>query len=185
MDRPPTSTGSPQKPARPSAATVAVGVLAFALAALARAAGGVPELEPKLLPPEQAFRFSARALDPKTIEARFDVADGYYLYRDKLRFTVAGGSPALGAPALPAGKRKRDEFFGDVETYRGTLVVRVPVVDGLAGQAVVFSADSQGCADVGVCYPPTTQQLRLTLPAQGGGPGPIVEATPARKGLFN
>ena len=145
----------------------------------------MPGLEAKLLPPEQAFRFSARAVDSKTIEARFDVADGYYLYRDKLRFAAVGGSPLLGAAALPAGKRKRDEFFGEVETYRGTLVVKVPVVDGSAGQAVVFSADSQGCADAGVCYPPTTQQVRLALPAQGSGPGPIVEATPTRKGLFN
>ena len=160
-------------------------LIAATVAPLMHAAGGVPGLEPKLLPPEQAFRFSARAVDPKTIEARFDVADGYYLYRDKLRFTVAGGSPALGEPALPAGKRKRDEFFGDVETYRGTLVVKVPVVDGSAGQAVVITADSQGCADVGVCYPPNTQQVRLALPAEGRGPGPIVEATPPRKGLFN
>ncbi len=73
--------------------------------------------EPKLLPPEQAFRLSARALDPATIEARFDVADGYYLYRDKLRFTI---EPVGALPAnLPPGKRKHDEFFGDVETYRG------------------------------------------------------------------
>jgi thiol:disulfide interchange protein DsbD len=160
-------------------------VLAFALAALASAAAGIPGLEAKLLPPEQAFRLSARAVDPKTIEARFDVADGYYLYRDKLRFSVAPGGAALGATELPPGARKRDEFFGDVETYRGTLVVRIPVVDGSAGQAMVFYADSQGCADAGVCYPPTTQQMRLTLPRQGAGPGPVVEAAPARKGLFN
>jgi thiol:disulfide interchange protein DsbD len=148
-------------------------------------AAGLPGLEPKLLPPEQAFRFSARAVDPQTIEARFDVADGYYLYRDKLRFAVAGGRPALGAPALPAGKRKHDEFFGDVETYRGTLVVKVPVVDGTAGEALVFTADSQGCADAGICYPPTTQQVRLALPMRGAGAGPSVEAAPTRKGLFN
>lgn len=160
-------------------------MLAFALAAAAWAAGGIPGLESRLLPPEQAFRLSARAVDPKTIEARFDVADGYYLYRDKLRFSLAPGSPALGAPELPAGTRKRDEFFGEVETYRGTLIVKVPVVDGSAGQPVVFSADSQGCADAGVCYPPTTQQLRLVLPRPGAGPGPVVEAAPARKGLFN
>ncbi|MET0919038.1 MAG: protein-disulfide reductase DsbD N-terminal domain-containing protein [Burkholderiales bacterium] len=178
-------TGSRPKPARRSAAATAVGGLAFALAALAWAAGGVPGLEPKLLPPEQAFRFSARAVDPQTIEARFDVADGYYLYRDKLRFSVAPGGPALGGFDLPPGARKRDEFFGDVETYRGPLIVRIPVVDGSAGQAMVFYADSQGCADAGICYPPTTQQLRLALPRQGAGPGPVVEAAPARKGLFN
>jgi thiol:disulfide interchange protein DsbD len=185
MHRPPISTGSPPRPERRKAALAVVGALALGVLEIARAAGGVPGLDAKLLPPEQAFRFSARAVDAKTIEARFDVADGYYLYRDKLRFAVAGGSPTLGAVALPAGKRKHDEFFGEVETYRGALVVKVPIVDGSPGQAVVFSADSQGCADAGICYPPTTQQVRLTLPAQGGAPGPIVESAPTRKGLFN
>jgi thiol:disulfide interchange protein len=68
-------------------------------------AAGLPGLAPKLLPPEQAFRFSARVLDPATLEARFDVADGYYLYRDKLRFTaepVAGSLPATCRAAAQA-----------------------------------------------------------------------------------
>ena len=181
----PTSTGLPRKPRQRSAAATCALAIAAVTTSLALAAGGVPGLEPKLLPPEQAFRFSARALDPQTIEARFDVADGYYLYRDKLRFTVQGGVPALGAPQLPDGKRKHDEFFGDVETYRGPLVVRVPVTGAVAGRPIVFAVDSQGCADAGICYPPITQQVRLALPAQGKGPGPVVDAAPARKGLFN
>ena len=95
-----------------------VRVLAASLAMLAATAyaEGVASLAPKLLPPEQAFRLSARALDASTIEARFDVADGYYLYRDKLRFTA---EPVQILPVdLPRGQRKHDEFFGDVETYR-------------------------------------------------------------------
>ena len=160
-----------------------LGVLAAGAGLSASGVGGVPGLEPKLLPPEQAFRFSARAVDAKTIEARFEVADGYYLYRDKLRFAAAPGGASLGAATLPAGKRKQDQFFGEVETYRGVVVVKVPVVDGAAGQAIVVMADSQGCADAGICYPPNTQQVKLALPAAGAGPGPIIEATP-RKGLF-
>ncbi len=172
-------------PKRAASAALLTGAVAAASAGLAFAAGSIPGLEPKLLPPDQAFRFSARALDAATIEARFDVADGYYLYRDKLRFASAAGAPALGAPALPAGKPKHDPFFGDVETYRGAVVVKVPVVGGRSGQTVVVSADSQGCADAGICYPPTTQQVKLSLPATGGGPGPLVAASPPRKGLFN
>jgi thioredoxin:protein disulfide reductase len=159
----------------------------WAVATLAPAAGGgLPGVEPKLLPPEQAFRFSARSLDVKTLEARFDVAEGYYLYREKLRFAVDGGS-VLGKPELPAGKPKHDEFFGDVETYRGVLLVRLPIADGAPGQSVVLKADSQGCADVGVCYPPTLQQVKLSLPAAGAGPGPLVDAAPTnppKKGWF-
>lgn len=141
-------------------------------------AAGLPGLPAKLLPPEQAFRFSARAVDESTLEARFDVADGYYLYRDKLRFTV---EPIAARPVdLPAGKRKHDEFFGDVETYRGQVVVRLPLAEASAGRTLTVHADSQGCADVGVCYPPNAQQLKIVVPAAGSSPGAYVEAAPAR-----
>lgn len=155
-------------------------------AATASAAGlDLPSNEPKLLPPEQAFRFSARALDSNTLEARFDVASGYYLYRDKLHFTLEKAPPALGSVALPSGQRKHDEFFGDVEVYRGAVTVKLPIAESAPRQAIVLVADSQGCADVGVCYPPTRQQVRLVVPAPGTGAGPLVDAVQPRKGLFN
>jgi thiol:disulfide interchange protein DsbD len=138
----------------------------------------------ELLPAEQAFRFSARALDDHTLEARFSIADGYYLYRDKFKFVVTPEGAVLGAPELPPGKVKTDEFFGKVETYRGTVVVKLPLSGAGAGQTVVLAADSQGCADVGVCYPPTRQKLTLALPAHGAGPGALVDATPPRKSWF-
>ena len=137
-----------------------------------------------LLPPEQAFRFSARALDDRTLEARFAIADGYYLYRDKFNFAVTPEGAVLGAPDIPAGKVKTDEFFGTVETYRGTVVVKLPLSGAVAGQTVVLAADSQGCADVGVCYPPSRQKLTLALPAMGAGPGALVDATPPKKSWF-
>ena len=143
---------------------------------------GLPSGRPKLLPPEQAFHFSARALDAQTIEARFDVVDGYYLYRDKLRFAVESGGSSLGPAELPAGKRKKDEFFGDVETYRGAVTVRLPLVAAAPGKTLVVHADSQGCPDAGVCFAPNPQQLMLVVPASGAKPGPYVEAKP--KGLF-
>jgi thiol:disulfide interchange protein DsbD len=159
------------------------GCLVAGLAAGFAHAAGLPGGEPKLLPPEQAFRFSARALGTDMLEARFDVADGYYLYRDKLSFTLEPAELAAGTPVLPDGKRKHDEFFGDVETYRGRVVVRVPLARAAPGGSITLKAASQGCADAGVCYPPTLQQVRLALPAAGSGPGPVVEA-PRRKGLF-
>lgn len=178
MARLPTSTGSARKRARASVARQAVCAAALAWATLAFAA------DPKLLPPEEAFRFSARMLDDKTIEARFSVADGYYLYRDKLAFAVDPSGGSVGAPALPAGKVKEDQFFGKVETYRGELVVTLPF-SAAAGKTVVLAADSQGCADAGVCYPAFRQKVTLALPAPGKGPGPLVEAHPRKKQWFN
>lgn len=144
---------------------------------------GLPGGEPNLLPPEQAFRLSARAVDARTLEVRYDITNGYYLYRDKLAFAVEPDAGA-GKPELPSGIRKHDEFFGDVETYRGSVVVRLPLARGKPGQALALNVESQGCADAGICYPPTQQQVRLTLPRDGAPAGPIVE--PARKkGLFD
>ena len=137
-----------------------------------------------LLPAEQAFRFSARALDDRTLEARFAIADGYYLYRDKIKFMVTPEGAVLGAASLPAGKVKTDEFFGKVETYRGNVVVKLPLSGVSAGQSVLLEADSQGCADVGVCYPPTRQKVSLPLPAVGAAPGVLVDATPPKKTWF-
>lgn len=147
--------------------------LACALAAGAAGAQGIPGLEKSLLPADQAFRLSARALDARTLEARFAIADGYYLYRDKMQFRT---SPvAAEHAALPPGARKHDPFFGDVATYRGEVVVRIALAQSAAGSKVTVHADSQGCADVGVCYPPDPQQVTVAVPASGY-PGPFVEA---------
>lgn len=173
-----TSTGFAPKraadrapPRRASAALVAAALALSALSALA--------LEPTLLPNERAFAFSARGVDERTIEARFVIADGYYLYRDRLKFAVDPG--ALGAGTLPPGKVKEDQFFGKVETYRNQLIVKLPLEVAAPGASVTLTAESQGCADLGVCYPPQAQKVTLKLPLAGGRPGASVEAAPAKK----
>jgi thiol:disulfide interchange protein DsbD len=139
--------------------------------------------EARLLEADRAFAFSARGLDERTVEARFVVADGYYLYRDKLRFRTEPVGLAA-APALPPGRMKHDDFFGDVETYRGALPVRLALDRGAPGQQVTVVAESQGCADAGVCYPVTVQRVTLQLPAAGAGPGAPVDALAPRKQWF-
>jgi thiol:disulfide interchange protein DsbD len=127
------------------------------LALLAVAARAAEPLEP-----EQAYRYSVRAIDAKTVEARWDITDGYYMYRDKFRFSAEPATVKLGQAVFPAGKLKDDEIFGKVETYRGSVVIRIPVE---AGSATTFTlkAVSQGCWDQGVCYPPTPQQATVDL----------------------
>jgi thiol:disulfide interchange protein DsbD len=111
------------------------------------------------LDPEQAYKFSARALDEKTIEARWDIQPDYYLYRHKVAFHAEGAK--LGEPALPKGKEKDDEFFGKIEAYRGQLVIRIPVIEGSG--SIVLKAESQGCWDEGICYPPMTQEAKVNM----------------------
>ncbi len=118
-----------------------------------------------LLPPEQAFRPSANALDGQTVEVRFDIADGYYLYRDKFRFSVQPDTVRLGPPVLPQGKEKMDDTFGQVEVYYRKVAIRLPVERNSSGTLpLVLQVTSQGCADLGVCYPPQKQTVSVELP---------------------
>ncbi len=122
--------------------------------------------EGDLLEPEQAFKFSARALDASTVEVRYQIANGYYLYREKFKFALEPASVTPGTPQFPPGKVKQDEFFGKVETYRNTIIIKLPLTgtDGTA-QTVTLKSVSQGCADAGVCYPPLTQSAQISMPA--------------------
>ena len=173
-------------PRRASPERAAGGARWLALAALAVAATAGAQIAagPKLLPAEQAFRLSARALDPRTLEVRFNVADGYYLYKEKLSFAAEPGPVSAGKADLPAGKPHQDEFFGKVTIYRGLAVIRVPITSAKAGQDVTVVVGSQGCADAGVCYPPQQQRVALTLPKAGAGATPAVEAQPAKPAYF-
>lgn len=155
---------------------------AFLLFAAALTLAGLPAAAADLLPAGQAFALSGR-LDQGRAILRYRIADGYYLYRDKLRFSVEPPAAQAGGPTLPKGKMKNDEFFGRVEIYRGEVVVRVPVRTPASNEPIVVTAVSQGCADAGVCYPP--QQVSLTLlpgqpEAAAKGPG-----APERKSLLD
>ncbi len=122
----------------------------------------------EFLDPAVAFKPSARALDAQTIEVAFEIAKGYYLYRDKFRFVVDGDSVTLGTPVFPKGKEHNDENFGKVEVFYKNVAIRLPVERNASGVLPLkLNVTSQGCADAGVCYPPQTQTVSVELPAAG------------------
>jgi thioredoxin:protein disulfide reductase len=136
----------------------------MALAALVAAAPA--NAADDFLEPEKAFQFSARAAGPAEVEVQFQIAPGYYVYRQSFKAGAQGAT--LGEPELPAGKVKFDETFQKhVETYREVLRVRVPVTQSEAA-GFDLSVVSQGCADAGLCYPPMTSQAHVSLTGFGG-----------------
>ena len=114
-----------------------------------------------LLEPEKAFRFSAQPVDG-AVEVRFVIAEGYYLYRDRMKFEATGAR--LGKAEFPPGLAHKDEFFGEQQIYRKEVRVRVPAE---ASGAFDLKVTSQGCADVGVCYVPMESTARLMLAGSG------------------
>lgn len=118
-----------------------------------------------ILPPDQAFKFKVVGQSRQQVALEWQIAEGYYLYRDKIKLASKTEAVQLEAVAWPEAYQKHDPNFGDVFIYRGLLKVDLPLKnpDGLA-QFKLY-AKYQGCADVGVCYPPQKVSLDVELPA--------------------
>ena len=138
----------------------------LSLFSILMAGAGSARAADDFLDPAIAFRFEARMADPQTLEVRYQIAEGYYMYRERFAFRAAGAK--LGTPEIPPGKVKYDETFQkDVETYKGELVIRIPVE---GSGPFTLTAASQGCADAGLCYPPQEHSAQLSAGAGGGAP---------------
>jgi len=121
--------------------------------------------EEELLPPEEAFSLSAW-VEGDTLVAEYQIAPGYYMYRERFDFQIeSSDAPTRFDVALiPDGKVKQDEFFGKMETYRDSVKIKLPLLfDGAAASRLQVKITSQGCADIGVCYPPLKQALAVEL----------------------
>ncbi len=110
-----------------------------------------------LLPADQAFALTSE-IEDHHIVLTWNITEGYYLYRKKLRFKSDDAFIKLNDLQLPAGTIKRDSYFGEVETYRRQLKIIIPF-DSSTSQPFVLTVKSQGCADAGICYPPMKKQL--------------------------
>ncbi|RFF29695.1 protein-disulfide reductase DsbD [Wenzhouxiangella sediminis] len=117
-----------------------------------------------LLPLEEAFVLEASA-EGRDLVLHWEIADGYYLYRHAFSVDSADESMILGQPVIPPGKETVDEFFGQTETFRESVTVRVPLETIPDSGWVISRVDFQGCADLGVCYPPHRKTVRVKVAA--------------------
>src|SRR5690606_39217889 len=164
-------------PSGPTAATGDPGFAALGRSLSGATGAGTPQLgvdasgaaQPLPLPAEQAFGFEAIAGDGNTVLLRFSPAPGYYLYRDRSSFRLAGHDGlAAGTPRWPPGVAHRDEHFGEVVVYFDQVDVPLPLRRSVGDAATVqLTATFQGCQDDGICYPPMTRTVEVALPAGG------------------
>ncbi|MBF0471380.1 MAG: thiol:disulfide interchange protein, partial [Gammaproteobacteria bacterium] len=121
--------------------------------------------EADLLQAEEAFPATVTVISPEKVRVEWEIADGYYLYRHKFKISTESETTTLGEPLFPAGKKKNDEFFGEIETYRHQVAIDLPLIrHGIEAEQLVLNLTSQGCADIGVCYPPFSQTKQIQLP---------------------
>ena len=104
-----------------------------------------------LLEPLEAFTPQIVVSDDGAV-VQFKIADGYYLYRSKTSIQTTP-EKVFGEAQFSAGKIKEDNFFGKQEIYRNNAQITLSN-KGEIPIPTVINLTFQGCADVGICYPP-------------------------------
>lgn len=118
------------------------------------------------LEPEQAFKLSMQARDAQTLLADFEVAPGYYLYRERIFFKMKEGSTSsILSVELPKGEMKHDANFGDMEVYHQSFqaVVKLQHPPGPVPAGITLKASYQGCSEKGLCYAPIRKAFDIDL----------------------
>jgi thiol:disulfide interchange protein DsbD len=112
--------------------------------------------EPEFLQVDEAFQFDFEQQGDQVILS-WKIADGYYLYKKQFKTVVKQAE--LGMPVFPIAEQVEDEFFGLSEVFRGQLDITYPIVSSV--QDGIVKIRYQGCADAGLCYPPTVKEVYL------------------------
>ena len=122
-------------------------------------------LAQQVLKPEQAFPVTV-SYQAKNIVISHEIKQGYYLYKDKISYASTNQNIQLIPVELPTGKAHYDEFFGSTEIYRDSMIVTIPVnitEKDLINSNFTIEIKLQGCADIGLCYPPQIWQREVFL----------------------
>lgn len=111
----------------------------------------------KFLPVDQAFQLDVQRSDTG-VSMQWQIAENYYLYQDKLAFSV-NGKPVENAPQfLSSAEQYEDPYFGLVTIFKHDLNLTLPLKDPQPQD--LLEVTYQGCAK-GFCYPPETKQFQI------------------------
>ncbi len=120
----------------------------------------------ELLDVDDAFAPEVVEVNYDSVKLRFKIADKYYLYKHAFKFPNMDSGIQYGEAQIPDGHKKEDEFFGEVETYHDQVEIVVPYENKDRVGKAQFKFKYQGCAEAGVCYPPQTKIVELSLPLE-------------------
>lgn len=111
---------------------------------------------PTFLKVDEAFGFEFEQREGELV-IKWDIAEGYYLY--KKQFQTVAKSATLGEPVYPAHETIEDEFFGLSDVFFEDMEITYAIIN--AEQDAQIKLRFQGCAEAGLCYPPTTKVIYL------------------------
>ncbi len=137
-----------------------------------------------ILSPDKAFGLEVSVRDTSTLLANFKITPGYYLYRDKVRFTLSGDSAKIAGVkitnvSMPKGDMKSDPTFGDMAVFHQSFQAVITLERNTnTAQDITLAASYQGCKENDLCYAPIDKQFSITLPKASLTTTPQTQASP-------
>ena len=104
---------------------------------------------------DEAFILSIKETSNEKTLINFEIAKGYYLYKDKIK--IFRNNEELVKINFPDPEIKEDEFFGKSEIYDKTFTLQISLKEDTNFLEIHY----QGCAEKGLCYPPNSKKIKL------------------------
>ncbi len=138
--------------------------------------------EDDILDPDDAFQISYDS-QPGQFNVNWIIAEGHYLYRDKMQITTDEVAIISKPLIMSAGDSKDDPIFHKtLYVFHNFADAALPYqYTGNGDKEVTFKVKYQGCSEIsGICYPPQTKKFTVKISpissamaaAQTASPGP-------------
>ena len=123
-------------------------------------ASDLPKTQTEFLSPDEAFVVSYELINEKQVNINWSIHPGYYLYMGMFEFESLDQQNKIKKVEMPDGKKKTDEFFGEVDIYYNSTEAEVYLENSIYDY-IELKIKYQGCADAGLCYPPVFKTIKV------------------------
>ena len=120
----------------------------------------LPKTQPEFLSPDEAFVMSHEIINDNHLKVTWQIHPGYYLYMGMFEFESLDNNNKIQKVEMPEGKKKTDEFFGEVDIYYYQTEADVYLENKISDN-LELKVKYQGCADAGLCYPPVFKKISV------------------------
>ncbi|MGE4570128.1 MAG: protein-disulfide reductase DsbD [Gammaproteobacteria bacterium] len=125
--------------------------------------GPFSQANASLLPANEAFQLNAQIVEDK-VELTWSISSGYFVVKESIEVSTAEPNQ-LGGALFPQAIPTVDAFLGNINIYRGEQSIVLPISSENTSD-LTLSVVFDGCADLGICYPPITKNITLSAPAK-------------------
>ena len=120
----------------------------------------LPKTQTEFLSPDEAFVMSHEIINDNHLKVTWQIHHGYYLYMGMFEFESLDNNNKIQKVEMPEGKKKTDEFFGEVDIYYYQTEADVYLENKISDN-LELKVKYQGCADAGLCYPPVFKKISV------------------------